>query len=213
MPRVGGRAAGLQPSELPGRLLPGHSRCDGRSTSSRGRPCSSRSWPASCGRSGAFPIQREGIGASGMKETLRRLRGRRDRHALPRGDAQRRRPARLRSSRGSRSWSPGPVCRSSPSAWPARSRSGRDRGWFRSLIRSGSITGRPIFPEELAGMETEAITALIRDRLEECRQEARRGLRRDATRTESASAGMAGCRFVQQSGLQHEQSERRGRRC
>ena len=28
-------------------------------------------------------------------------------------------------------------------------------------------------------METEAITALIRERLEECRAEARRGLRRD----------------------------------
>ena len=43
---------------------------------------------------GAFPIQREGMGASGMKETLRRLRIGRDRHALPRGDAQCRRRTR-----------------------------------------------------------------------------------------------------------------------
>jgi len=39
--------------------------------------------------------------------------------------------------------------------------------------------GRAIFPEDLAGMETEAITALIRERLLECRLEANRGLRRD----------------------------------
>ena len=39
--------------------------------------------------------------------------------------------------------------------------------------------GPPILPEDLAGLETDAITALIQQRLQESRREAWRGLRRD----------------------------------
>ncbi len=39
--------------------------------------------------------------------------------------------------------------------------------------------GPAIHPEELQGMDAAAITELIRERLEECRQVAIRGLRRD----------------------------------
>ena len=39
--------------------------------------------------------------------------------------------------------------------------------------------GRPIYPDELAGLDTEAITALIRDRMEESFLEARRALQSD----------------------------------
>jgi 1-acyl-sn-glycerol-3-phosphate acyltransferase len=41
--------------------------------------------------------------------------------------------------------------------------------------------GRPIYPEELAGLDTEAITALIRDRMEESFLEASRALKCDMT--------------------------------
>ena len=49
-------------------------RCGGRSTTWRGRPCSCPILGAFIRSVGGFPIQREGIGASGMKETLRRLK-------------------------------------------------------------------------------------------------------------------------------------------
>jgi 1-acyl-sn-glycerol-3-phosphate acyltransferase len=39
--------------------------------------------------------------------------------------------------------------------------------------------GRPIYPDELAGLNTEAITALIRDRMEESYREAHRALQSD----------------------------------
>ena len=41
--------------------------------------------------------------------------------------------------------------------------------------------GRPIFPAELTGLDTEAITALIRDRMEESYREAHGGLQNDMT--------------------------------
>ena len=41
--------------------------------------------------------------------------------------------------------------------------------------------GRPIYPDELAGLDTEAITALIRDRMEESFLEASRALQSDMT--------------------------------
>jgi 1-acyl-sn-glycerol-3-phosphate acyltransferase len=127
---------------------------------------------------GAFPIQREGMGASGMKETLRRLRSGGIVTLFPEG---------TRSADGSL----GPlksgiavlVARAGVPVVPVGL-----AGTFETWPRSSLIPvphpirihfGRPIFPEELAGMETEAITAMIRDRIQECRAEARRGLRRD----------------------------------
>jgi hypothetical protein len=41
--------------------------------------------------------------------------------------------------------------------------------------------GRPIFPAELTGLNSEAITALIRERMQESHREACRALRSDMT--------------------------------
>jgi 1-acyl-sn-glycerol-3-phosphate acyltransferase len=127
---------------------------------------------------GAFPIQREGMGASGMKETLRRLRAGGIVTLFPEG---------TRSPDGEL----GPlkqgiavlVVRAGVPVVPVGV-----AGTFEIWPRSRLIPvphpmrvhyGRPILPGELAGMENEAITDLIRDRIRECRLEARRGLRRD----------------------------------
>jgi 1-acyl-sn-glycerol-3-phosphate acyltransferase len=127
---------------------------------------------------GGFPIQREGMGASGMKETLRRLRAGGIVTLFPEG---------TRSPDGEL----GPL---KPGIAVLVVRAGVPvvpvglAGTFEIWPRSRWIPvphpirihyGRPILPAEIAGMETESITALIRDRLDECRLEARRGLRRD----------------------------------
>jgi len=65
---------------------------------------------------GGFPIQREGIGASGMKETLRRLRAGGNRGSLSGGNPQQ--------------------------GWPARSPQARNRG----AGRAGRGAGRPRRP-------------------------------------------------------------------
>ncbi len=127
---------------------------------------------------GAFPIQREGMGASGMKETLRRLRSGGIVTLFPEG---------TRSADGElaplKSGIAVLVARAGVPVVPVGL-----AGPFETWPRSGLIPvphpirihyGRPIFPEELSGMETQAITAMIRDRLQDCCEEARRGLRRD----------------------------------
>jgi 1-acyl-sn-glycerol-3-phosphate acyltransferase len=129
---------------------------------------------------GGFPIQREGMGASGMKETLKRLRAGGIVTLFPEG---------TRSSDGEMgSLKPGIavlVVRAGVPVVPV-GLAGTFEIWPRSRLvpvpRPIRIHyGRAILPEELAGMETEAITAVIRDRLVECRLEALRGLRRDLT--------------------------------
>jgi 1-acyl-sn-glycerol-3-phosphate acyltransferase len=130
---------------------------------------------------GAFPIQREGMGASGMKETLRRLRAGGIVTLFPEGtrsvDGQ---LAPLKSGIAVL------VARAGVPVVPAGL-----AGTFEIWPRSRKVPvpnairihyGLPIFPEDMSGMETEAITALIRQRLDHCRQEAWRGLHRDATR-------------------------------
>ncbi len=127
---------------------------------------------------GGFPIQREGMGASGMKETLKRLRAGGIVTLFPEGTR-------------SRDGELGPL---KPGIAVLVARAGVPvvpvglAGTFEIWPRSRPFPvphpirvhyGRPILPEELAGLETEAITSLIRDRLRECRLEARRGLRRD----------------------------------
>ncbi len=116
---------------------------------------------------GAFPIQREGMGASGMKETLRRLRSGGIVTLFPEG---------TRSADGEL----GPlkqgiavlVSRAGVPVVPAGI-----AGTFESWPRSRPIPipcpvrihyGRPITPEEIAGMRSEDVTALIRGRIEEC---------------------------------------------
>jgi 1-acyl-sn-glycerol-3-phosphate acyltransferase len=129
---------------------------------------------------GGFPIQREGIGASGMKETLRRLRAGGIVTLFPEG---------TRSPDGDL----GPlksgiavlVTRAGVPIVPVGL-----AGLFELWPRSRRLPlphpirihyGETIYPEDLAGMEPPAITALIRERLEECRLEAWRALRRDLT--------------------------------
>ncbi len=130
---------------------------------------------------GSFPIQREGIGASGVKETLRRLRAGGIVTLFPEG---------TRSVDGQLApLKPGIavlVTRTGVPVVPVGL-----AGTFEIWPRSRRVPiphpirihyGPPIFPEDMAGMESEAITAMIRDRLEECRRIAWSGLHRDAAR-------------------------------
>jgi 1-acyl-sn-glycerol-3-phosphate acyltransferase len=129
---------------------------------------------------GGFPIQREGMGASGMKETLRRLR---------KGGIVTLFPEGTRSADGDLGpLKPGIavlVARAGVPVVPV-GLAGTFEVWPRSQALPGFHPirihyGRPIFPEELAGMDNEAVTSLIRDRLLDCRGQALRGLRRDLT--------------------------------
>ncbi len=129
---------------------------------------------------GGFPIQREGMGASGMKETLRRLLAGGIVTLFPEG---------TRSPDGEL----GPlkagiavlVSRAGVPVVPVGL-----AGTFEIWPRSRPLPvphpirihyGRPIFPGDLDGLGTEGITALIEERLRECRREACRGLLRDLT--------------------------------
>ena len=129
---------------------------------------------------GGFPIQREGMGASGMKETLRRLRAGGIVTLFPEG---------TRSPDGEL----GPL---KPGIAVLVQRTGVPivpvglAGMFEVWPRSRLLPvphpvrihyGRAIPPDELDGMDAETIVNLLRDRLQECRHEAHRGLRRDLT--------------------------------
>ncbi len=127
---------------------------------------------------GAFPIQREGIGVSGMKETLRRLRNGGIVSLFPEGTR-------------SRDGELGPlksgiallVARAGVPVVPAGI-----AGTFESWPRSRLLPlphpirihyGQAIDPEQIRGMEPEALTALIRSRMAESMGLARAGLARD----------------------------------
>jgi 1-acyl-sn-glycerol-3-phosphate acyltransferase len=127
---------------------------------------------------GGFPIQREGMGASGVKETLRRLRAGGIVTLFPEG---------TRSPDGQL----GPI-KPGVAVLVSRARvpvvpaglAGTFELWPRSRLIPVPHPirihyGPPILPEDLAGLETDAITALIQQRLQESRREAWRGLRRD----------------------------------
>lgn len=129
---------------------------------------------------GAFPIQREGIGASGMKETLRRLRAGGIVTLFPEG---------TRSQDGQLGpLKPGIavlVERVGVPVVPA-GLAGMYEVWPRSRLLPVPHPvrihyGRPIYPEELHGLDTQAITALIRDRMDESFREATRALKSDMT--------------------------------
>ena len=130
---------------------------------------------------GSFPIQREGMGASGVKETLKRLRAGGIVTLFPEG---------TRSTDGQlaplKSGIAVLVTRAGVPVVPV-GLAGTFEIWPRSrrfpVLHPIRIHyGPPIRPEDISGLETEAITALIRERLEQCRQEAWRGLRRDESR-------------------------------
>jgi 1-acyl-sn-glycerol-3-phosphate acyltransferase len=127
---------------------------------------------------GAFPIQREGMGASGMKETLRRLRAGGIVTLFPEGTR-------------SRDGKLGPL---KPGIAVLVQRIGVPvvpaglAGMFEIWPRSRRLPvphpirihyGPPIYPAELAGLDTEAITTLIRDRIEQSQLEASRALHCD----------------------------------
>ena len=127
---------------------------------------------------GAFPIQREGMGASGMKETLRRLRAGGIVVLFPEG---------TRCADGELGpLKPGIaalVARAGVPVLPAGI-AGTFDAWPRSQLfpLPGPLRihfGPPITPEQIAGMEPQAITELLGQKIGECISVAREGLRRD----------------------------------
>jgi 1-acyl-sn-glycerol-3-phosphate acyltransferase len=127
---------------------------------------------------GGFSIQREGIGVSGVKETLRRIRLGGIVTLFPEGT--RSRDGKLGPLK------PGIavlVARARVPVIPVGL-----AGTFEVLPRSRILPklhpvrihyGRPISPEELAGLEAPDVTAFIHQRMQESREEAHRALRRD----------------------------------
>ncbi|SIO62341.1 1-acyl-sn-glycerol-3-phosphate acyltransferase [Singulisphaera sp. GP187] len=127
---------------------------------------------------GGFPIQREGMGVQGLKETLRRIK---------KGGIVVLFPEGTRSRDGELG-----ELKSGISVLASRARvavvpagiAGTFEAWPRSrafpLPHPVRIHyGPPILPEELEGLDTEAVTALIRGRILECLDVARAGLQRD----------------------------------
>jgi 1-acyl-sn-glycerol-3-phosphate acyltransferase len=127
---------------------------------------------------GGFPIQREGMGASGLKETLRRLR---------RGGVVILFPEGTRSPDGRLG-----ELKSGIAVLAQKARvpvvpagvAGTFEAWPRTrpLPAPHAIRihyGPPIPPEAIAGLPPDAVTALIRDRIADCHRRALRALARD----------------------------------
>jgi 1-acyl-sn-glycerol-3-phosphate acyltransferase len=127
---------------------------------------------------GGFAIRREGIGAEGLKETLRRLRAGGIVVLFPEGTR-------------SRDGELGPL-KPGIAALATRTRvpvvptaiAGTFEAWprFHWFPRPHPIRihfGPPITPEQLAGLDPEAITALLRERILQAHHEARQRLRGD----------------------------------
>jgi 1-acyl-sn-glycerol-3-phosphate acyltransferase len=127
---------------------------------------------------GGFAIRREGMGAQGLKETLRRLRNGGIVTLFPEGTRSRdgelgelKPGIAVLAARARVPIVPTGLA-GTFEAWP------RSRNWPRPApIRVHY--GRPILPEAIAGLDPDALTTLIRDRLLESRRIARDGLRRD----------------------------------
>ena len=127
---------------------------------------------------GGFPIQREGMGASGLKETLRRLRNGGVVILFPEGTrSPDGRLQELKSGiavlavRGRVPILPAGVA-GTFEAWPRN----------RKLPHPHPVRvefGPPIRPEELIGLKNDEITSLIHERIDRCHREALRGLARD----------------------------------
>lgn len=127
---------------------------------------------------GGFPIQREGLGASGMKETLRRLRAGGIVALFPEGTRSRdgelgeiKAGIALLASRAKVAIVPAAVA-GTFQAWPRA-----------SLLPSPHPLrvhfGPAIYPQDVASLDAATVTQLIRERLLECQQAARTGLRGD----------------------------------
>lgn len=127
---------------------------------------------------GAFPIQREGMGASGMKETLRRIRSGGVVALFPEGTRSRDgEPVPLKSGIAVLAARAGvPVVPAGVAgtfrAWP--------RGRRLPIPRPLRVHyGPPIMPCDLEGLDSQAVTALIEERIRECVETARLGLAGD----------------------------------
>jgi 1-acyl-sn-glycerol-3-phosphate acyltransferase len=126
---------------------------------------------------GAFPIQREGMGAQGLKETLRRLRAGGIVTLFPEGTRSRdgelgplKQGIAVLAARARVPIIPAAVV-GTFEAWP-RSRTFPRRHPIRVHY------GRPIAPEEIAGRAPEEVSELIRARILDCQRRARRSLER-----------------------------------
>jgi 1-acyl-sn-glycerol-3-phosphate acyltransferase len=127
---------------------------------------------------GGFPIQREGIGASGMKETFKRVRAGGIVALFPEG---------TRSHDGELGpLKPGIAVLASRMGVPVvpAAVAGLHESWPRSRLVPVPHPvrvhyGPPIMPEELTGLDAAAITELIRRRMLAIHEEARRALRDD----------------------------------
>jgi len=127
---------------------------------------------------GGFPIQREGMGASGMKETLRRLRGGGVVTLFPEGTrspdgelGEMKSGIALLIARAGTPVVPAGIA-GTFAAWP--------RGRLLPRLHPMRVHyGPAILPTDLEGLDPRAVTALIRDRIAECVEIAREGLARD----------------------------------
>jgi 1-acyl-sn-glycerol-3-phosphate acyltransferase len=127
---------------------------------------------------GAFPIQREGMGAQGLKETLRRIRKGGIVVLFPEGTRSRdgqlaelKAGISVLAQRARVPIVPAAIA-GTFEAWP------RSRPFpFPHPVRIHY--GSPILPQHLVGLDAATITELIRARILECQAEAKEGLRRD----------------------------------
>jgi 1-acyl-sn-glycerol-3-phosphate acyltransferase len=139
---------------------------------------------------GGFAIQREGIGAQGVKETLRRVRAGGVVVLFPEG---------TRSPDGELGeLKPGIAALASRLRVPIvpAAVAGTFEAWPRSrpFPTAHAVRvhyGPPIAPGELVGLDADAVTALIRARLLECQAEARQALSRDLARGADPADGGA----------------------
>lgn len=136
---------------------------------------------------GGFPIQREGMGASGLKETLKRLR---------RGGVVILFPEGTRSPDGRVGpLKPGIAVLATRAAVPVvpAAVAGTFQAWPRRQpfprphpIRI--VYGPALTPAELDGLAPEAVTALLADRIAACHRDALRGLAADLGREPTGDA-------------------------
>ena len=131
---------------------------------------------------GGFPIQREGVGASGLKEILKRLRKGGIVILFPEGTRTRDgqiAPLKSGTHRGDGREALVPIV---PAAI-----AGTYEAWPRSRLFPTPHPiriefGPPILPDEISAMSAEEVTVLIAERIAACHREALRGLSRDIGR-------------------------------
>jgi 1-acyl-sn-glycerol-3-phosphate acyltransferase len=128
---------------------------------------------------GAFPIQRDGIGAQGLKETLRRLKAGGIVTLFPEGTRT------LDGELGEMKSGIAMLATKAKVPILPAAIAGTFEAWPRS--RSFPVPhpirvhfGRPISPELARSLDPDALTALIRERILECQAIARSGLARES---------------------------------